>query len=548
MKALFVSRLRSAVLVLLFTAFAASDALATNPVVEELGLTPEKEAAEAPATPAADTGPEPSPAAAEMLKSMREKGLLSEDEYEELYRRQAKFEAQQAMKEGVPAWLRDWTFGGDVRFRYDRRDFGSLGFDQTYELGEQNIDVVTTPNRGLGTENRGQLRLRLGAEKKVVTDLTFGFRIATNSETSYGTYFNNPGTGYGTNLNSNPRSPNVTFGDFFSSKSIFLDRAYLTYQPGWAPALAVTVGKFGNPFVSKRVATDFMIWDNDIQPEGAAAKYRFDFSENRLWFEGVAAALTVQERSAVTISYNSTTRSAVAVLPDIDEQNPLLLGFQGGLHGRPDDWVQLGARVSYYDLSQIGTRLAAATEDLGNGGAAIDNNPLFRLLGPTNPYYQSGESTGRMRELVVDGYASFTPWGERYAITPYFQYMTLLNADSENSGWMAGFEFGSPELVRLTVMYASIGRNATMALFTDSDMFEGFTNAKGWYFSAERQLWRGVRVRGAYLLANQLEKECELASTSLALCDTASQIANLAPYRTTTLDRQRFQLDLTVDF
>ncbi len=89
------------------------------------------------------TGPEPSPAAAEMLKSMREKGLLTEDEYEELYRRQAKFEAQQAMKEGVPAWLRDWTFGGDVRFRYDRRDFGSLGFDQTYELGKQNIDVVS---------------------------------------------------------------------------------------------------------------------------------------------------------------------------------------------------------------------------------------------------------------------------------------------------------------------------------------------------------------------------------------------------------------------
>ena len=74
------------------------------------------------------------------------------------------------MKEGVPAWLRDWTFGGDVRFRYDRRDFGALGFDQTYELGKQNIDVVTMPNRGLGVDDRAQLRLRLGAEKKVVPE------------------------------------------------------------------------------------------------------------------------------------------------------------------------------------------------------------------------------------------------------------------------------------------------------------------------------------------------------------------------------------------
>lgn len=550
MKASFVLRLGGASRVLLcFALFAAGGARATNPVLEDTGLAPQKEAAEAPATPPAEsTGPEPSPAAAEMLKSMREKGLLSEDEYEELYRRQAKFEAQQAMHEGVPAWLRDWTFGGDVRFRYDRRQFGALGFDQTYKLGEQNIDVVSTPNRGVGVDNRAQLRLRLGAEKKVVPDLTFGFRVATNSEVTYGANFNNSGTSFSTSLNSNPRSPNVTFGDFFSSKSIFIDRAYLTYEPGWAPALAVTVGKFGNPFVSKRIATDFMVWDNDIQPEGVSTKYRFDFSEDRLWFEGVSAFLTVQERSALTLSYNNTTQTAIATLPDIDEQNPYLMGFQGGLHGRPADWVQTGARVSYYDLSHIGTRLAAANEDLGNGGAAIDNNPLFRLLGPTNKYFQNGESMGRMRELVVDGYATFTPWGERFAITPYFQYMQMLTTDSENDGFMAGALFGSVDLVQLTVMYARIGRNATMALFTDSDMFEGFTNAKGWYFAAERQLWRGVRVRGAYMIANQLNEECELADQSLALCDTASQIALLAPYRTTTLDRQRFQFDLMVDF
>ena len=126
--------------------------------------------------------------------------------------------------------------------------------------------------------------------------------------------------------------------------------------------------------------------------------------------------------------------------------------------------------------------------------------------------------------------------------------MQMLNTDSENDGWMAGAEFGSLDLVRLTVMYASIGRNATMALFTDSDMFEGFTNAKGWYFSAERQLWRGVRVRGAYMVANQLSPSASCERRSLALCDTASQIAPARAVPQTTLDRQRFQLDLTVDF
>lgn len=542
------SRFRAAARVLLAVAtLAASDVFASNPVLEETGLAPAQDGA--PATTAEETGPEASPAAAEMLKSMREKGLLTEEEYEDLYRRQAMFEAKQTVKEGIPGWLKDWTFGGDVRFRFERRDYGNLGFDQTYELGKQNIDVVSTPPRGLGTENRARVRLRLGAEKKIVPDLTFGFRIATSNETAYGTSFSTlTGQNYSTALLSDPRSPNVTFGDFFSYKSIFLDRAYLTYQPGWAPALAIQVGKFANPFVSKRMATDYMIWDNDISPEGVNAKYRFDFVENQLWFEGVGAFFTVQERSSVTLAFNSTTQTAVSVLPDIDEQNPFMTAFQGALHGRPDDWVQMGGRVSYYDLSHIGTKLAAAMEDLGNGGESIEDNPLFRLLSPTNPYFEDGRSQGRMKELVVDGYLTLTPWGERYAITPYFQYMTMLNSDSENDGWMAGMEFGSPELVRLTVMYAEIGRNATMALFTDSDTFDGLTNVKGWVVAAERQLWRGVRVRGAYMVSRQLEAECELADVNLALCDTASQISNLAPFRMTTLDRQRFQLDLQVDF
>ena len=187
-------------------------------------------------------------------------------------------------------------------------------------------------------------------------------------------------------------------------------------------------------------------------------------------------------------------------------------------------------------------------EDLGNGGAAIDNNPLLRLLGPTNPYFENGKSDGRMQELVVDGYAHIAPWGDRYGATPFFQYMSILNADSENQGWMAGADLGSIDLVKLTVMYAHVGRNATMALFTDSDIFEGFTNAKGWYFAAERQLWRGVRVRGAYMISDQLEPTCKLADVLIQLCDAASQDSLLAPYRKTTLDRQRFQLDVMVDF
>lgn len=492
--------------------------------------------------------PEPSPAAAEMLKSMYEKGLLTEDEYEELYRRQAKYEVEH--RDSLPGWLRDWTFGGDVRFRVDRREFGDLDFGQDYRLGRDNIDVVN--ERGLGDETRGRLRLRLGAEKKIVEPLTFGFRIATSAETSYGNDFNDGGVGFGTDLDNDPRSANVTMGDFFEPKNVALDRVYLRWQPDFAPTLAVTIGKFANPFVSDDWSTDFLVWDHDIQPEGIAAQYRFDFVPDQLWIQTVGAFFTVQERNTLTLEpYNFADDSTRATLPDIDDQNPFLLGFQGGVHAQPDDWVRTGIRVSYYDLQHIGTRLAAAMLDLGNGGAAIDGNPLFNLLaGPPNadPLYEDGSSQGRTKELVIDGYATFTPWGERWAITPFVQYMTLPDADSENTGWAAGVELGSIELLKITAMYASIERNATISVFTDSDSYEGFTNVKGWYVAAERQIWRGVRVRGAFMSSKQNRDECDQEEVSPALCDTATQIGVLAPYRETTLDRTRWQFDVLVDF
>jgi len=491
------------------------------------------------------SGPEPSPAAAEMLQSMREKGLLTDEEYEELYRRQARYESEHDQKNALPGWLQNWTFGGDVRFRVEGREYGDLPFDETYRLGSDNVDVIT--NRGLGDETRARLRLRLGAEKQVIESLTFGFRIATGSESSYGTYFNAGGTSFGSSFNSDPRSPNVTFGDFFSPKNIFLDRAYLRWQPTFAPAFTLSVGKFANPFVSDHFSSDFLVWDNDIQPEGASARYRFDFVPEKFWLDARSAFFTLQERNVVTLSgFDNTTGTVDPALPDIDEQNPFLLGFQGGLYARPLPWLQPGVRVSYYDLQGIGTRLAAAMEDFGNGGAAIDRNPLFRLLGPTNPLYESGKSDGRSKEVVVDGYATLTPWGERWTVTPFFQWMSILDANTENNGWSVGADFGTPDFLKITVLYASLERNATFSLFTDSDAFDGFTNVKGWYVAAERNLAKGVRLRGAFMRSQQLHADCN--EDVAALCDTASQDARLAPFRETTLDRYRWQVDLLVDF
>jgi len=499
----------------------------------------------------ASAGPAPSPAAGEMLTSMREKGLLTEEEYEELYRRQARYEAEREARDGLPGWARNWTFGGDMRLRYERRDFGSLGFDEEYSLGNDNIIVGIDDPRageGLGVQDRFRLRLRLGAEKLLTDDFTFGFRLATSMETEYGTFFGAGGvTDYSQTLTSDPRSENFDFGQLFASADIFVDRAYLRWQPSFARTLSVSVGKFGNPFVSEYWDSDFLVWDNDIQPEGIAAGYRFDFSEDRFWFDGNIAALWVNEVATITLDFDPTDGTATARQPDLDDKDAYLWGVQGGLHGRPAEWVQLGGRVSYYDFAHIGSRTAAALLDFGNTGNAIDNNPLFQLLDSNDPDRTDGSADGQIRELVLDGYATFTPWGERYAITPFVQWTTLLTASKEDNGLAIGFDFGTPELAKLTVMWARIERNGTISVFTDSDMFEGFTNAKGWYVALERQIVDGIRVRGAFFRSHQLESECQEGRGD-DFCDTAVQLSNLGYFRETTLDRYRWQLDLLVDF
>src|SRR5262245_3974232 len=114
--------------------------------------------ADEPAPPVSDAAP--SPAAAEMLKSMRQKGILSEAEYDDIYRRQAVYEYEQREREKTPPWFQDWVVGGDVRLRLERIDQGDLhlervippsqqGKEDTLVPGEDNVDVLNLKAQGV---------------------------------------------------------------------------------------------------------------------------------------------------------------------------------------------------------------------------------------------------------------------------------------------------------------------------------------------------------------------------------------------------------------
>src|SRR6266403_2529688 len=147
---------------------------------------------------------------------------------------------------------------GDVRFRYDYRA------GETKSTGP----VAAPPANGVAGTNdwlereRERYRRRLGLRGTLLDDWFFGLRPETSASA---------------------RSSNVTMGDDASSSSaggggpfakgsdiFYVGQAYGGYN-GF-PGFTFTGGRMPNPFV-----TTFMVWDDDINPEGLAEQWKRTF-------------------------------------------------------------------------------------------------------------------------------------------------------------------------------------------------------------------------------------------------------------------------------
>jgi len=504
-----------------------------------------------------DQPPEPSPAAAEMLKSMREKGILSDEEYEDIYRRQARYEADQQAAASIPGWMKNWTFGGDFRFRFDRQTFNGGATTQPgqpFQIDQHNVEVTNVDSMGVfsGTDttqrDRYLVRVRLGLEKRM-DDFTFGARIATSGGTSYGASLigSEKSGSFVRSLLANPRTTNVALGDYFEPKGVYFDRVYLRWNPFFAKTLGISIGKFANPFYGGQNPAERTVWDPDIQPEGAALQHELALLPE-LWFDTNAGYFVLDQIGSTTIQLIDNA-TALTVAPNYDSAYPDMWGAQEAINARPWDWLLANARVSYYSLQHLNTGFVAAINSLGNTGTAVNPNPLFVVLGPNDPLFQSGRSRGKLEEIVFDGFLDFRIWtNPDIHVKPFGLYSEILTTHRENEAFSLGGELGIANTVTLTAGYSQIERDGTVALFTDDDLFDGVTNVRGWYVSAEARLTSFLRLRGSFMKSRIYHSECLLAKAGLVTeCDFG--LAPLNQLLTETeRDRTRLQIDLLAEF
>jgi hypothetical protein len=330
-----------------------------------------------------------------LLQKLVEKKILTVEEANKVLD-ETKAQVQKEMKEGkhptLPKFVQNMEMMGDLRLRYQgERETGNLA------------------------RHRGRVRLRLGVEAQVANDIKAGFRLASGG--------------------TDPRSTNQTFDSFFEHPDIRFDMAYLKYSP--IADLTVMGGMFKNPVWE----TGDMLWDNDINPQGAAISYESKYSP----FFMSTGFFILDENKGNTSS-------------------PFMVYAQPGVKF---DWAKkadLKFAVTGYCFKNIkGSKLK---DSAGTNTLDTDGQLVFDY-----------SSVAASAEFGVNEVANFLP-----RVSVFGDY--IYNPDNKNQGFGGGFKFGAKKVKEwgdwsAMYQYKYLEKDAWLDTFPDSDWYGGKTGITG---------------------------------------------------------------------
>jgi hypothetical protein len=273
-----------------------------------------------------------------LLDLLVRKKIITDQEAEEVRAELTKETATTSagkLKLSVP--ITELELYGDARLRYEYR-------------GGRTAGDVAQPNDWI-ERKRERYRLRIGLRGTLADDWFFGIRLETST---------------------NPRSTNVTFADDTSTTSgttttfngpfaknsdgINVGQAYLGYK-GFRD-ITLTGGKMPNPLV-----TTLMVWDGDINPEGAAEQWKHSFTfsfgqsglaqaEQSYSKDNKALAISKPAGEPWKLKIDVFANFGQFIYDDSNPENPL--GPRGTSDGRlkpnTDAWLlawQVGARFNF---------------------------------------------------------------------------------------------------------------------------------------------------------------------------------------------------------
>ncbi len=227
-----------------------------------------------------------------LINKLVEKGILNKEEAMDLKQEIAadeKIAQEEAVKQGLPDWVKNAKLSGDFRLRHEYTRSNSNDVDRS----------------------RGRIRYRLGVETNVNDQTKVAAGLASN--------------GSGTGTTGGNRSTNTTFSNTFDKTPVVLDYAYAEFTPyNW---LKLTGGKMKIPFWEP----GDLLWDTDITPEGGALAWNWQLNNSLKLFTNV---------DAFVLDEQSTAGSD-------PESDPFMLILQPGFEWKPNSNVDYKFAFGY---------------------------------------------------------------------------------------------------------------------------------------------------------------------------------------------------------
>jgi hypothetical protein len=456
-----------------------------------------------------------------LLDALVKKGVLSDQEAEDIRADEAKdYTSTAASKINLSTSIKTITFYGDLRLRYELRD-GTTPAGLTGQFGAAS---------GAGSQDRNawRYRLRFGFKGDIFDNWFYGVRIATNP------YYN--------------RSGNVTFGHsddagpFGKGYSLLaVDEVYL----GWKPTADITLegGQIVNPLY-----TTTLVWDDNINPTGAAEQYDHTF-DNGLEIFGTAGQYLISAASGNGITntitgqtgnpsnfgntfmfaeqagfkfkfddntafkaagtmyeYTGTNATNDASIAGYYSSNPLVLNNGGGNNS-----------PTFYNGPFVGAASAPVTNVTGENDLLILETPAefdFKAFGvPMRVYgdfaynFLGQERADDARQAITSGNAGGIAPGTPIADPTVQGVLSSGKSFLDDAAYTVGFEAGQLKKKgdwQTRLYWQSIGYYALDPNLVDADIFNAATNMQGIVVAASYNWTDGITSTVRYAHGNSL--------------------------------------------
>jgi len=241
-------------------------------------------------------------------------------------------------------------------------------------------------------------------------------------------------------------STNETLGDGFSNDTVYFDRAYINWQP--LDGLELMGGKIAQPWEQ---VSGGLIWDGDVNPEGAALRYTTKLVGATVI--GSAGHFVLDNLEGYSFDEDQTMRYA---------QVAAKFNVAGAK-------AMLGASLYDYDKNKEGTLITKH-----NDSTKIGMQEVFGSVSIKAP-------------LPLKFYGQYVVNDDADGVNKSQDTAWLLGVQTKVGAWKASYDYRDTEL------------NAVNGAFNDSDFAGGRTDSKGSRWKLSYKIDKNFSVGTTYL-------------------------------------------------